>query len=254
MDSDRRLLILSCSQRKRPDPGLLPAIERYDGPSFRVLRRFLREHRDTTEQLDVFILSAVYGLIPAQHPIPDYNRIMTSQCAAELRDNLLNGIGALFNTNVYSGLCLAMSKVYLTAIEDWPTLVPPGIQVTLADGQQGVRLARLKRWLWGDARDTQTPRMRRTPLRNGACIRGVEVNMTLEQVLDAARKALADHLVVPDRYHLWHVLVDGQRVAPKWLVSQLTGLPVSGFHSHEARRVLQQLGIEVHLSRTKETQ
>jgi hypothetical protein len=37
------MLILACSRRKRPDEGLLPAIERYDGPAFRVLRRFLRE-------------------------------------------------------------------------------------------------------------------------------------------------------------------------------------------------------------------
>ncbi|MFN8458221.1 MAG: hypothetical protein U0401_26815 [Anaerolineae bacterium] len=33
-DKSKRLLILACSQRKRPDPGLLPAIERYDGGSF----------------------------------------------------------------------------------------------------------------------------------------------------------------------------------------------------------------------------
>jgi hypothetical protein len=37
------MLILACSRRKRPDEGLLPAIERYDGPAFRVLRHFLRE-------------------------------------------------------------------------------------------------------------------------------------------------------------------------------------------------------------------
>jgi hypothetical protein len=39
----RRMLILACSRRKRPDEGLLPAIERYDGPAFRMVRRFLRE-------------------------------------------------------------------------------------------------------------------------------------------------------------------------------------------------------------------
>ena len=38
-----RMLILACSRRKRPDEGLLPAIERYDGPALRVVRRFLRE-------------------------------------------------------------------------------------------------------------------------------------------------------------------------------------------------------------------
>ena len=42
MTADHRLLILSCSQRKRPDRVLLPALERYDGPVFRMLRKFLR--------------------------------------------------------------------------------------------------------------------------------------------------------------------------------------------------------------------
>jgi hypothetical protein len=37
------MLILACSRRKRPDEGLLPAIEPYDGPAFRMVRRFLRE-------------------------------------------------------------------------------------------------------------------------------------------------------------------------------------------------------------------
>lgn len=54
-----RLLILSCSRRKRLDTDLLPAIERYDGPAFRVLRRFLRER--PFEAPDVLILSAEHG-------------------------------------------------------------------------------------------------------------------------------------------------------------------------------------------------
>ncbi len=33
----RRMLILACSRRKRPDEGLLPAIERYDELAFRVV-------------------------------------------------------------------------------------------------------------------------------------------------------------------------------------------------------------------------
>jgi hypothetical protein len=45
-----RMLILACSRRKRPDEGLLPAIERYDGPAFRVLRRFLRKSRRSAPQ------------------------------------------------------------------------------------------------------------------------------------------------------------------------------------------------------------
>ncbi len=65
--SGDRLLILSCSRRKRLDKDLLPAVERYDGPAFRVLRRFLREM--PFEAPDVPILSAEYGLIPHDLPI-----------------------------------------------------------------------------------------------------------------------------------------------------------------------------------------
>ena len=43
MNYKRRLLILSCSQRKHETQEPLPAIERYNGPLFFVLRRFLRE-------------------------------------------------------------------------------------------------------------------------------------------------------------------------------------------------------------------
>ena len=58
-----RLLILSCSKAKRADCGLLPAIDRYDGPFFRVLRRYLRQQ--PADPPVVHILSAEFGLIPA---------------------------------------------------------------------------------------------------------------------------------------------------------------------------------------------
>jgi hypothetical protein len=63
-----------------------------------------------------------------------------------------------------------------------------------------------------------------------------------------ARNALLSKRVGVNSSRLtWYVAVGGQRVGPKWLVSQVTGLPVSAFHTDEARRVLQQLGVEVQL-------
>jgi hypothetical protein len=50
----RQLLVLSCSQRKLPNPEPLPALERYDGPAFRVLRKFLRESPSKAQILDIF--------------------------------------------------------------------------------------------------------------------------------------------------------------------------------------------------------
>ena len=81
------MLILSCSQRKRLDEGLLPAVERYDGPAFQVLRRFLREN--SSEAPHVLILSAEHGLISYDRPIAAYDRKMTLARARELRPLVL---------------------------------------------------------------------------------------------------------------------------------------------------------------------
>ena len=64
MGYNRRLLILACSQRKQASCEPLPAIDRYNGPLFLVLRRFMRECPRQARLLDVYILSAAYGLIP----------------------------------------------------------------------------------------------------------------------------------------------------------------------------------------------
>ena len=79
-----RCLIQSCSQTKLDDPRPLPAIERYDGPAFRVLRRFLRDAAPALQDVDVFVLSARYGLIAADTPVHDYDQRMTPARAAQL--------------------------------------------------------------------------------------------------------------------------------------------------------------------------
>ena len=85
MQTDARyLLIIACSQRKLSDPGLVPAIARYDGGQFRVLRK---AHRDgyLSNYLDVLILSAKYGLIKACTPIANYEQRMNRKRASELK-------------------------------------------------------------------------------------------------------------------------------------------------------------------------
>lgn len=245
MVPNRRLLILSCSQRKRSDQGLVPAVERYDGPTFRVLRRFLQERPNEVERLHVFVFSASYGLIPSAHPIADYNEMMTRRRAAELHDEALDTLANLFCNNDYSSLCLAMSKAYLAALEGWPTLVPSDITVTVTDGPQGIKLSQLKRWLWGDIADSPGSKQREVRPCGVARLRGVELRLTPAQVLERARVVLAEDGTGADRFREWYVEVDSRCVAPKWLVSKLAGLPVNTFTTGEARRVLYQLGLHV---------
>ena len=78
-----------------------------------------------------------------------------------------------------------------------------------------------------------------------AQLRGVEIKLTPDEVLQIARQALIEGQGSPGSYQSWYVEVDGRRVAPKWLVSILTGLPVGSFVTNEARRTLSR-GLDRH--------
>jgi hypothetical protein len=73
------LIALACSGTKRHDEGSLPAIQRYDGP----LWRTFRAHRPA-RRLNIWVLSARFGFLPASTLIPDYDQEMTPSRAAGL--------------------------------------------------------------------------------------------------------------------------------------------------------------------------
>lgn len=141
----RSLLIVACSQRKRPDPELLPAIERYDGGSFRVLRKAKREGY-LTDSVDILILSAKYGLINALDPIDNYDQQMDSKRASELNKEVISGINHLLNINFYEEIYVDLGKDYLAAI-DGLSIDEEAVKVQFAVGRIGERLRALKQWL-----------------------------------------------------------------------------------------------------------
>lgn len=60
----------------------MPAIDRYDGSSYRVLRNYLRD-REWPASLSVAILSAKYGLVGGFTGIENYDERMTPLRASE---------------------------------------------------------------------------------------------------------------------------------------------------------------------------
>src|ERR1051326_6464392 len=88
-----RLLNLACSRCKLADLGPLPAVERYNGPAFRLYRRFLRSRVARAPELH--ILSAEFGLVPADALIPWYDHRMTSRRARELQPGVAESLGGL---------------------------------------------------------------------------------------------------------------------------------------------------------------
>src|ERR1043165_4256548 len=108
-----RLLILSCSQKKRTEAQLLPAYERYDVPPFQLLRRYLKTSTDIPS---IRILSAEYGLIPHDSSIPFYERRMTAQRAQELRPQVTGELNNLLKRKNGIGVFVYLGKEYLRTL------------------------------------------------------------------------------------------------------------------------------------------
>jgi hypothetical protein len=142
----RRALLIACSQRKTADCRPIPAIRRYDGPAFRVLRRYLLHNHD--DELRVWVLSAEFGLIPMDKPILAYDRRMTSGRAAELAPSVARELECAVNLAGPTELFICVGKTYLTALSDWR---PSRIAVRLGAPGQGRKLSSLKNWLWEEA-------------------------------------------------------------------------------------------------------
>ena len=74
------LLILGCSSKKRKDYGRAPALEVYDGPNFKSLRKYLRENR-WPPGLMIKIISAKYEIIDATTLIEPYDKRLEKETA-----------------------------------------------------------------------------------------------------------------------------------------------------------------------------
>ena len=156
MNCKQRLLILSCSQRKQASYGSLPAIDRYNGPLFFVLRRFLRECPRQARLLDVYILSAAYGLIPGNFPTALYDKKMNPSRAFELQSQ----VSTVFSDirHKYASIYFVLGKTYLKTFEglqDWETICTASV---VAQGPIGQKQTQLKRWLWGEHPSTRVER------------------------------------------------------------------------------------------------
>lgn len=144
----KRLLMLACSQRKHSTRVDLPALQRYNGPAYQVLHKYMREHPEAAQQIDVFILSAKFGLIRSDTPIPDYDQRMTQNRAEELRPQSLSTLKLIVVDGRYNELFFNMGKTYLDALAGYESLVPSNLKVTVAEGGIGHKSQALRNWLY----------------------------------------------------------------------------------------------------------
>lgn len=143
-EAKRFLLIIGCSGQKVVDAVPIPAIRRYFGPMYKMLAKLL----DTGSlpqgvELDIWILSAEYGLIPASQEIPNYDRRMTPERAIELRPQVNAKLQELL-TQPYQSIYIDLGKDYLPALGEE---VPVHASITWGAGAIGQRISKVKRWI-----------------------------------------------------------------------------------------------------------
>ena len=150
---NKKLLILGCSSLKRGSDELLPALDRYDGPAFRVVRKFLRNYQ-WPEDISIAVLSAKYGLIGILKRIANYDKTMDATEAMAMASASWTELSkwAPFHNSIY--LCLG--KNYLPAVESAITSL--GMKHQVFEGGIGKKLNELKTFL-----SNSTPPIRLTP-------------------------------------------------------------------------------------------
>ena len=108
--SQRRLVVISCSASKR-NLRNRPAIEVYDGPVYKILRRY------DLPNLEVLILSARYGLIDSHKKISNYEMKMTKEIAEQMRDLTTRKLIKRLYTHNYNDIHVNLGKTYQLAID-----------------------------------------------------------------------------------------------------------------------------------------
>ena len=139
----RELLILGCSQTKQEYAKQLPALEVYDGPFYRMLRKFLRE-RQWPGNLSIGVLSAKHGLFGVIKEIDHYDLRMSRAIAADQATQCADTLTkwAESHTKIYS----ALGKDYQPAIR--PAQDDMGVAINCFNGGIGEKLGQVKRFLY----------------------------------------------------------------------------------------------------------
>lgn len=264
-----RYLLMSCSADKTSAPNPIPALERYNGPAFKTLRRYLRHKPEARTDLAVGIISAKYGLVFPETLIPAYDQRMEEDLAAAMQPTIVNQLKAWIEDGwappkegrVEPGSEPAPQFFYMLGKEYQPAVVPEHLWlpsemlVFRAEGGFISQRTQLLNWLERRSILLQ-PRRADRPLRiiglnenadapGMTRLQGIRLRLSPNEIEAKVKEWLTDPVASQGatRTRYWTATVGPYVVAPKWLVSHLSGLPVSQFAAADARRVLQRLGI-----------
>lgn len=142
----RKLLIVSCSQRKHKVEGKVRAWDLYDGVNFRVLKKIERE-QGLPPSLDILILSAKYGLIRPEDMIEWYDLRMTRDQASLLRPSNQAKLLKLLSTKSYDEVLLNVGRDYLLAMDGLNSYFDGKLDIIIPQGGIGKKMSEMKKWV-----------------------------------------------------------------------------------------------------------
>jgi Family of unknown function (DUF6884) len=240
MTASPSLVILGCSQQKKKTSRLLPAIDRYDGPVFHVLRKYVRDKPEVRH--GTYILSGRFGLINAEFPTPRYSHRLTANDVLSLRASVDSQVKEAVDRVQPESVFVSVGSQY------WPLLDEPlsreisSEKLIIASGSIGGRASQLAHWLRSNEPGTRDVSVDEPC--GKATLHGTTIRLTRSEILHRADEARDLDPEGALRFQTWFVNLGNERVAPKWLVSILFDKPVAQFRTADARRILSLLGVE----------
>lgn len=136
-----RLLLLSCSDRKRPG-ATGDALAVYDGPVYRMLRK---RWNAMPPEVTTRIVSAKYGLLEPASKIATYDKRLDPKKDGVLLAEVSQRLSELHGARRFTHAFLAVGRDYAVAV---PSVLHQ-IHVTQASGPPGTRVRQMMDWLWG---------------------------------------------------------------------------------------------------------
>lgn len=137
--NNKRIIITSCADVKKSEKNI-PAMELYDGPAYRIMRK----HHFPPE--NTHIISAKYDLIRGDTQISFYDQRMTTKRAVELSSIIEKGIEDIIKQNPSADIFVNLGRTYTITLGSSETTLR-NHNATFAKGRIGERLHQLKMWL-----------------------------------------------------------------------------------------------------------
>ena len=147
-----KLLIMPPSYRRNTSEKELPALQRYDGVLYRVLRKALREK--TLEDLDILILTEDLRLVKAEEKIPfkppigqKWSGWGPAEIPDKVKEDNLEFLKKLSSTRKYDEIFIALGMKFRKAIEGIENIFPKTKIIYIQGRGLGEYAKMLKEWL-----------------------------------------------------------------------------------------------------------